>query len=238
MIFTQSFLDRVRRATIKNRQVFFPIVYSQYDPRWVYSSEDAQAEMDSIHVPFQNLDDQVDSNLPKHLRNPYLISKNSGYWRQFGFGIAALYSSDFRQAGELILLTCCRQVDKNTHKLAKIQLVITFSAFWPIQPIYFPGGFDTSIQGWGKEDVDLYGKFIESNLTIFRAADPGIVHVYHEIICDPNLPPNQLVMCLGTKSSSYASTHQVGAMPVKNYEAKLILCCGKMCTLCAKFKLF
>ena len=81
----------------------------------------------------------------------------------------------------------------------------------------------------------MYGKFIESNLTIFRAADPGIVHVYHEIICDPNLPPNQLVMCLGTKSSSYASTHQVGAMPVRNYRAKSLLCCGKMCTLCAKF---
>ena len=102
MIFTRGFLDRVRRATKKNRQVFFPIVYSQYDPRWVYNSEDAQAEIDFVvHVPFQNLDDSdADSNLPKHLRNPYLISKNSGYWRQFGFGIAALYNCDFRQAGE------------------------------------------------------------------------------------------------------------------------------------------
>lgn len=181
MIFTAGFIDRIRRATKRNKQVFFPIVYSQYDPEWVYNSEDAQAESDFVQVPFQNMEDDEsagDSNLPKHLRNPYLISKNSGYWRQFGFGIAALYNSDFRQAG----------------------------------------GFDTSIQGWGKEDVDLYGKFVESNFTIFRASDPGIVHVYHEIICDPNLPPNQLVMCLGTKSSSYASTHQMAAKVLQTKE--------------------
>lgn len=181
MIFTGGFLDRVRKATKKNRQVFFPIVYSQYDPRWVYNSEDAQADIDSVHIPFQSSDEEVDSNLPKHLRNPYLISKNSGYWRQFGFGIAALYNSDYRIAG----------------------------------------GFDTSIQGWGKEDVDLFGKFLESNLTIFRASDPGIVHVYHEIVCDPNLPPNQLVMCLGTKSSSYASTHQMAAKVLQTKEILL-----------------
>jgi hypothetical protein len=49
------------------------------------------------------------------------------------------------------------------------------------------GGFDTSIVGWGKEDTDLYNKFVHSNLTIFRAADPGLVHIFHDIVCDPGL---------------------------------------------------
>ncbi|ESO84833.1 hypothetical protein LOTGIDRAFT_179569 [Lottia gigantea] len=65
------------------------------------------------------------------------------------------------------------------------------------------GGFDLTIEGWGKEDVDLYQKYLESNLTIFRAVDPGMTHVYHEIYCDSNLERSQLIMCNNTKSKSY-----------------------------------
>jgi len=180
MIFTGDFLERVRKATILNKQVFFPIVYSQYDPKWVYHSEDAQAEDVVQQVEEMQESNEVDWNLPHHMRNPYLISKDSGYWRQFGFGIAAIYNQDFRRVG----------------------------------------GFDTSIQGWGKEDVDLFNKFISSNLSIFRSTDPNIVHVYHEVNCDPNLPSSQLTMCIGTKASSYASAHQ---MAVKVLQTKEIL---------------
>jgi chondroitin sulfate synthase len=42
------------------------------------------------------------------------------------------------------------------------------------------GGFDTSIQGWGSEDVDLYNKCLKIGLTITRTTDPHLVHIYHK----------------------------------------------------------
>ena len=95
----------------------------------------------------------------------FSFDMDSGYWRQFGFGIVCVYNSDLRRVG----------------------------------------GFDTSIIGWGKEDVDLYEKFINSNLTIVRSVDPGLVHVFHRIECDPGLADEQMIMCMGSKSTSISS---------------------------------
>jgi chondroitin sulfate synthase len=95
----------------------------------------------------------------------FSFDTDSGYWRQFGFGIVCVYNSDLRRVG----------------------------------------GFDTSIIGWGKEDVDLYEKFIKSNITIFRTVDPGLVHVFHRIECDSSLSDEQMIMCLGSKSTSISS---------------------------------
>lgn len=68
------------------------------------------------------------------------------------------------------------------------------------------GGFDVSLVGWGKEDVDFYDRFIrKANLSIFRSVDPGLVHVYHEKVCDKNIAQDQYVMCLSSKASMFAS---------------------------------
>ncbi|CAL4095283.1 unnamed protein product, partial [Meganyctiphanes norvegica] len=68
------------------------------------------------------------------------------------------------------------------------------------------GGMDTSILGWGKEDVDLYEKVLKSSINIFRAADPDLVHVFHRVACDPALEAAQLKMCEDTRYSTYAAT--------------------------------
>ena len=68
------------------------------------------------------------------------------------------------------------------------------------------GGFDLSIRGWGKEDVDLYTKFIEYEYNIFRAIDPGMTHIFHPIQCSSKLEEAQMVMCVNSKAMSYAST--------------------------------
>ncbi len=47
--------------------------------------------------------------------------------------------------------------------------------------IVLAGGFNTRIQGWGKEDVDLYSKCLKLGLTITRTTDPHLVHVYHQV---------------------------------------------------------
>ena len=139
MIFTADTLERIRLNTIQRKQVYFPIVFTQYDP--------------SITFP------QSEKNI-----NPFLINENTGHWRHFGFGIGSMYKSDFLSVG----------------------------------------GFNTSIQGWGKEDVDLYDKFIANpNLTVFRAVDPTLIHIFHIVRCDPNLERSQLKMCQGTRTDTY-----------------------------------
>ena len=93
------------------------------------------------------------------------FSAGAGCWRQFGYGIVALYNADFADAG----------------------------------------GFDLDIRGWGREDVDLVERLLARNISVFRAVDPGLVHVFHSKHCDPGLDAAQYQMCLGSKASSFAS---------------------------------
>uniref|UniRef100_A0A1B6M1P9 Hexosyltransferase n=1 Tax=Graphocephala atropunctata TaxID=36148 RepID=A0A1B6M1P9_9HEMI len=154
MIFNAKALLRIRLNTVRGKRVYFPIVFSQYDPRIVFNALES----------------------PEHFR----ITQDTGYWRQFGFGITSLYKTDLRRVG----------------------------------------GFDTSIKGWGKEDVDLFDKFvaIAENVTIFRAADPGLVHVFHMVECDPNLTETQLEMCKNTRASTYGSQAHLGRIFCKDRE--------------------
>ncbi|GLG95693.1 Hexosyltransferase, partial [Gryllus bimaculatus] len=148
MVFTSSALHRIRTNTIQGKQVYFPIVYSEFDPTVVYKTAGF-------------------STSPNH----FLVNRDSGYWRQFGFGIASMYKSDLKRVG----------------------------------------GFDISIHGWGKEDVELFDKFVAAakNITIFRAADPSLVHVFHIVDCDPKLDESQLRMCRGTRADTYGGVFQL-----------------------------
>ena len=70
IVFTQSALIRIRLNTVMNLKVYFPIVFSQYDPKIVYGSSEERSE--------------------------FSINDRSGYWRQFGFGIVTLYKVDYK----------------------------------------------------------------------------------------------------------------------------------------------
>ncbi|XP_028829117.1 chondroitin sulfate synthase 3 [Denticeps clupeoides] len=148
LVFNADALQRCRDNTIQGKQVYFPVIFSQYDPKIVYGG-----------------------NAPPEDSN-FVFSKKSGFWRDYGYGIACIFKSDLQRAG----------------------------------------GFDTSIQGWGMEDVDLFTKVIGSGLRVFRSHEPGIVHVYHPVHCDTSLEPKQYKMCLGSKASSYASTMQLAEL--------------------------
>lgn len=80
------------------------------------------------------------------------------------------------------------------------------------------GGFDANIKGWGKEDVNLFDKFIStsSNVSVFRAADPDLIHAFHVVQCDPNLNEIQLQMCRATRYDTYGSVQQLAAILNKN----------------------
>ena len=136
-------LRRLRYNAILGKQVFFPIVFSQYDPTTFCTAENECPQRSS----------------------PFQFAEDYGYWRSFGFGIAALHRADFDAVG----------------------------------------GFDTSIAGWGKEDVDLYERFLRRNITIHRAAEPGLVHIFHPVTCDSGLEQAQFQMCLGSQLATYGS---------------------------------
>jgi chondroitin sulfate synthase len=143
MVFNRDTLMRIRYSTIENRQVYFPIVFSQFDPNpGIFG---------------------IDKNFNKE--DYYKFDLDHGNWRAFGYGMVSVYYGDLKRVG----------------------------------------GFDTSIVGWGKEDVDLWDKFCVSNLTIFRSIDPGLVHVFHKISCDPKLSAEQMIMCSGSKTMSIVS---------------------------------
>ncbi|KRZ78646.1 Chondroitin sulfate synthase 1 [Trichinella papuae] len=136
MLFTKEALYRLRANTKLGRQVFFPIVFSEFQ---------TSAAKDGDHFDH---------------------STNRGHFRHFGYGSVALYKSDFDAAG----------------------------------------GLDLSIDGWGLEDVDLFQKLLNSTqLNLFRAPEPDLIHVYHPMVCDPSLAPLQYKMCKGSKADGYLS---------------------------------
>ncbi|XP_051539229.1 chondroitin sulfate synthase 3-like [Myxocyprinus asiaticus] len=147
LVFNSDALQRCRDNVIEGSQVYFPVIFSQYDPKIVYAGDPPE-----------------DSS--------FVFTKKSGFWRDYGFGITCIFKSDLLRAG----------------------------------------GFDTSIQGWGLEDVDLFTKVINSGLKVFRSQEAGIVHIYHPVLCGTHLEPKQYKMCLGSKASTYASTMQLAEL--------------------------
>ena len=81
------------------------------------------------------------------------------------------------------------------------------------------GGLDTTIKGWGTEDLNFAENVLKSGLRLFRAPDPGIVHVYHaHVLCDASLSEKQLKMCQQSTISTYApAPGLVSYMTSKNY---------------------
>ncbi|XP_069025109.1 chondroitin sulfate synthase 3-like [Embiotoca jacksoni] len=147
LIFSADALQRCRDNAVQGRQVYFPVVFSQYNPKMVYG-EKAPRE------------------------NKFVLTKKSGFWRDYGFGISCIFKSDLVTAG----------------------------------------GFDTSILGWGLEDVDLFTKLIHSGFKVLRSQEPGMVHIYHHVHCNTSLEQKQHKMCLGSRASTFASTMQLAEL--------------------------
>ena len=146
--FDREFLQRCRLNSAPGAKAYYPIVFSMYNPTLVYMNE---------------------QEVPK-LEERFVIGRDNGFWRTFGFGMVCIYRSDF----------------------------------------IFNKGFDTTIEGWGWEDVQLYRKLISSNLEVMRSPDPGIFHIWHAKDCDNTLSPKQYNMCLGSKAMADGTVSQLG----------------------------
>lgn len=148
IFFRPDFLERCRLYPAPGVKVYYPVVFSLYNPLIVYGGA-----------------------TPEH-NQMFKIQKETGYWRDFGFGMTCLYQSDF----------------------------------------FAIGGFDLSIKGWGNEDVQLYKKFVSSELKIVRAPDRGLYHIWHKKHCSRSLTGPQYIACLNSKVKNEASHSQLGLL--------------------------
>ena len=69
-------------------------------------------------------------------------------------------------------------------------------------------GFNTSILGWGLEDIEFFEKFVKSGkFRVFRAPDRGLLHVFHKHApCSPKSTFKQQKMCRDAKAAYLSSS--------------------------------
>ncbi|XP_050293932.1 chondroitin sulfate synthase 1 [Anthonomus grandis grandis] len=161
--YDRTFLQRVRKNTVLGKSVYFPILYSLFNPKLLGKD---------ISV--------IANNVPFFTTNN--TDTNSGYWRSSGFGMASMYKKDYLALG----------------------------------------GFDTNIQGWGKEDVMFFEEIVHRHThKLVRCVDPGLVHIFHEVKCDASLAADQKIMCLGTQANTLGSLATVQKMYERYIKGKL-----------------
>jgi chondroitin sulfate synthase len=109
ILFTATTLDRIRKNTIQKHQVYLPIVFSEYNPKRITSNADSGGGLSSsgqvmvgsgaaTSTSYRSFSAEADYQhaygvYVKHLQQ-LQIDNESGYFRQFGYGIVAIYKSD------------------------------------------------------------------------------------------------------------------------------------------------
>ncbi|XP_059616322.1 chondroitin sulfate synthase 1 [Phlebotomus argentipes] len=149
IVFTTETLERVRSNTVQQQQIYLPIVYSEYG-----------------HGDTTDGRESVD------------ITNDSGYFREFGYGVCAIYKSD----------------------LLAVDGFVTDIKGWGLEDVKFLDRIIASSHGRGS----VLSK-IGHELRVFRSVDTSLVHIFHTIHCDKLLDESQYKMCIGTKANTIGS---------------------------------
>lgn len=184
IVFTLETLDRIRLNTIRRRQVYMPIVFSEYDP-------DARRTLTrGRYRPSHVLSSSSSYEASKEWR----IDNENGYFREFGFGICSIFKSDLFKTG--------------------IEGFVTDIRGWGLEDVRFLEKIITANREASINNILLSELYItdpaktRSNnymLHIFRAPDLSLRHIFHAINCDRGLEEAQYRMCLGTKANTMGS---------------------------------
>ncbi|XP_034833325.1 chondroitin sulfate synthase 1 [Maniola hyperantus] len=105
MMFNHISLRRIRINTVKYNQVYFPIVFSQYNPEVVYGDEYNKFKEEITEATEADNAEEINDDLNKSereladLKYSGDIDDDFGYFRQYGFGILSIYKCDFERVG-------------------------------------------------------------------------------------------------------------------------------------------
>ncbi|XP_058443998.1 chondroitin sulfate synthase 1 isoform X2 [Malaya genurostris] len=193
MVYTLQTLERIRANVIRNRQIYLPIVFSEYDPHpEVLGRTLAIEETRPITTEHSN-----QSSGSRNFSIPYPVTNTDGYFRQFGYGLAGIYKSDILRPDLGGFNT-----DINGWGLEDVKFLENIIA------ANLKGSLRLLDVADGKVDPfkdPHQGQQLQQELAVFRAPDPSLVHIFHPINCDKNLKEAQYKMCLGTKANTLGS---------------------------------
>lgn len=187
VLFSSLTLKRIRQNTIKHKQVYLPIVFSEYNPELV----SAMPLPPILHLDNENfLTDykRMAINYQFYANQTTIVNNESGYFREFGYGLASIYKCDIMNS--------------------KINGFVTDIKGWGLEDVKFLEKILTAshqVQNQYLLSIAEGNEFTNMSnfdLNIFRSPDSSLIHIFHPIVCDKNLEKNQYKMCLGTKSNT------------------------------------
>lgn len=194
MIFNSLTLERIRQNTLKHRQIYLPIVFSEYNLDELNIGGEisrSSSPLASNSRSFLEDYEKMSLNYKNYSTNlSTIVNNENGYFRAFGYGLAAIYKCDIMNS--------------------KINGFVTDIKGWGLEDVKFLEKVLTAshqIQNQLLLSIAdgtqiLYNQTMHHELDVFRTPDDSLIHIYHPIICDRNLEKNQYKMCLGTKSST------------------------------------
>ncbi|XP_049531022.1 chondroitin sulfate synthase 1 isoform X2 [Anopheles darlingi] len=224
MIFTVQSIDRIRLNVIRGRQIYLPIVFSEYDPQMMGWQAETQIVMQGSMGGYTSLKNFALPLLPENFSLPYRITDENGYFRQFGYGLAGMYKADLQRPDlkgfstditgwGLEDVVFIENVIALNHRGNQRLVAIADGRWDPLRmrtsgASLNPKPSSSTVTGPSSTaHIPTIPPAVNGveELIIFRAPDPSLVHIFHPIQCDTNLEEAQYKMCLGTKANTLGS---------------------------------
>ena len=189
-------LKRIRENTIRNHQIYLPIVFSEYNPELVVGNSKTNIPF-SFTMPLTSQGnafltdyEKMTLNYQFYANSSSLVNNENGYFREFGYGLASIYKCDIMNS--------------------KINGFVTDIKGWGLEDVRFLEKILTASHQVQNQLLLSIADGTEvnknnstnHNLDVFRAPDESLIHIFHHVLCDKNLEKNQYKMCLGTKSNT------------------------------------